>query len=198
MRKTKVIAALAVTAVGALAAGIATLARKQPPAPAPGPEAKVPTAPLALGVYSFISGYQQPATVELRLRFDPESTSFAVVAEDYLSYSSASHVALIEGEDYRAQIEYAPYYAGEDFLGLQKTLGEKYRGLSPVAFGALSGVKYRDGDGLCLCLAIPGDAHSYLLVTLFKVKSDDDTPIEALCDKPAIRALLESAEIDVK
>lgn len=198
MRKAPVIAALAMTAAGALAAGIATLAKKQQAAPAAQKAEPVSSVPLSVGVYSFISGYQNPATVELSLRFDPEKISFSVVSEDYLCYSGASHAALVESEDFKAQIEYAPYYSGEDFTALQKALGEKYKGVSPVSFGALSGVKVREGDGMCLYLPIPEDAHSYLLVTLFQAKKDDDEPIEALPDKPAVRALLESAELRVK
>ena len=199
LMKAKVLAVLALTAAGAAAAGIAALAKKTPAAAAPAVKAApAPSGPLTVGVYSFISGYQNPATVELSLRFNPETTDFAVVAEDFLSYSSASHVAIVESEDFKAQIEYAPYYTGEDFTALQKALGEKYRGLSPVSFGALSGVKYLDGDGVCLCFPIPEDAHSYLLMTLFKVKKDDNDPIEAVPDKPSVRALLSSAEIRVK
>lgn len=197
LMKARLLAALGLTAVGALAAGIAALTKKTVEAPAPRAE-KLPAVPLSVGVYSFISGFQDSATVELSLRFDPEATGFSVVSEDYLCYSSASHVALIESEEFSAQIEYAPYYAGEDFLALQRSLSEKYPEVSPVSFGALSGVKVREGDGECLYLPIPEDKHSYLLVTLFKVRSDDKDPVEALPDKPAVRALLESAEIRVK
>ncbi len=197
MKRASVIAALAMTAAGALAAGVAALAKKQQAAPEEKTDS-APQVPLTLGVYSFISGFQNPATVELSLRYNAETTAFAVVAEDYLSYSCASHVALVESEDFRAQIEYAAYYSGEDFLALQKALGEKYRGVAPVSFGALAGVKYLDGDGVCLCFPIPEDKHSYLLMTLFKVKKDDDEPLSALPDKPAVRALLNSAEIRVK
>ena len=129
MNKWKVIAPLALTAAGAVAAALATLANKpgqgKVPAAASAPAAaKAAPQNLVAGVYSFISGYQDAATVELTLRFDPACSSFAVVAEDFFVYSSASHVALFEGEDFRAQIEYQPYYAGEDFDALVEELGQ--------------------------------------------------------------------------
>ena len=199
MNKWKVLAPLVLTAAGAAAAGIAALTKK-PKTDAPA----APAAPKAVpsnyvtGAYSFISGYQDAATVELTLQFDPEAAAFAVVAEDYFVYSSASHVALFDAEDFRAQIEYLPYYAGEDFEAHCKGLAEKYRGVAPIAYAQLQGVKYLDGDGACLCFPIPGDKHSCVLVQLFKVKKDDDEPIEKLPERASVRALLDTAKITVR
>ena len=200
MNKWKVIAPLALTAAGAVAAGLATLRRK-PEGAASAPAANAaPVDPgrLVTGAYSFISGYKDPATVELTLRFDPERGSFAVIAEDFLSYSSASHVAVYEDEDFKTQIEYVPYYAGEDFEAHAKGLAEKYADLAPVQYAALKGVRYTDGDTVCLCFPIPGDTSSCVLFTLFRVKKDDDHPLAALPESPAVRALLDSARIDVR
>lgn len=200
MRKWKVIAPLALTAAGALAAGLASLRRKNgTEAPAAAGNA-APPAPgtLVTGAYSFISGFQDAATVELTLRFDPERGSFAVVAEDYLSYSGASHVALYEDEDFKAQIEYVPYYAGEDFEAHARGLAEKYPDLAPVRYAALSGVRYIDGDAVCLCFPIPGDACSCVLFSLFRVKKDEEHPLAALPESPAVKALLDSARIEVR
>ena len=200
MNKWKVIAPLALTAAGALAAGLASLRRKDGAgAPAPAGNA-APPAPgkLVTGAYSFISGYQDAATVELTLRFDPERGSFAVVAEDFLSYSSASHVAVYEEEDFKAQIEYVPYYAGEDFEAHTKGLAEKYTDLAPVRYASLRGVRYTDGDAVCLCFPIPGDASSCVLFTLFRVKKDDDHPLAALPESPAVKALLDSAKLELR
>ena len=104
----------------------------------------------------------------------------------------------LEGEDFRAQIEYQPYYAGEDFDAHVKGLQEKYRGFGEVRYAHLSGVKYLDGDGVCLCFPIPGDRHSCVLMQLFKVKKDDDEPIEALPERASVRALLDTAKIEVR
>ena len=199
MNKWKVLAPLALTAAGAIAAGLATLSKK--PAKAESSAATAPKAEpqsLVTGAYSFISGYQDAATVELTLRFDPERSSFAVVSEDFWVYSSASHVAEFETEDFRAQIEYQPYYAGEDFEAHAKGLREKYRGFGEVRYAFLQGVKYLDGDGVCLCFPIPGDKHSCVLMQLFKVKKDDDEPIEALPGRASVRALLDTAKLEVR
>ena len=199
MNKWKVIAPLALTAAGALAAGLASLRKKETgAAPAAGSAAAPDAGKLVSGVYSFISGYKDPATVELTLRFDPERGSFAVVAEDFLSYSSASHVALYEDEDFKAQIEYVPYWAGEDFAAHTKGLAEKYADLASVRYAALEGVRYTDGDAVCLCFPIPGDTSSCVLCSLFRVKKDDEHPLAALPESPAVKALLDSARIEVR
>ena len=201
MNKWKVIAPLALTAAGALAAGLASLRLKlgdEAPAAADTAAAPVDPGRLVTGAYSFISGYRDPATVELTLRFDPERGSFAVIAEDFLSYSSASHVAVYEDEDFKAQIEYVPYYTGEDFEAHAKGLAEKYADLAPVQYAALAGVRYTDGDAVCLCFPIPDDTSSCVLFTLFPVKKDDDHPLAALPESPAVKALLDSARIDVR
>ena len=189
MKKWKVIAPLGVAAVGALAAGVVSLLRKPKEAsPAPGakaaPAAKAgPQKALQTGSYSFISGFKDASTVELTLQYDPELTDFSVVEEDFLCYSSASHVAIVNSEDFRAQIEYAPFYAGE-----------KYKDVAPVRYAELEGIQYCDGDGICLCFAIPGDDHSYIQVNLFKL-ADDDDPIAVFPQAPAVKALFDSARI---
>lgn len=204
-RNWKVLAPLALIAAGALAAGIAALAKKpQETAAAPTAakgKAKAPAAPapgmLKTGTYSFISGFNDAATVELTLRYNAETCSFAVVSEDFLSCSSASHVAVIEGEEFSAQIEYAPYYAGEDFAAYAKGIEQKFGGYGTARFAGLEGIRYRDGDSICLCFPIPGDEHSFVQVILFKRKDDDD-PLEALPDSPDVKAMLDSIQIAVK
>lgn len=200
LKKWKVIAPLGLAAAGALAAGISTLLKKPAevsPAAAPSAGA-APSGPLVTGVYSFISGYQDAATVEFSLRFNPEAGSFSVVGEDFLSYSSASHVGIYEGEEFKAQIEYVPYYSGEDFDALVKGLKEKYRDVAPVSYAALSGVKYLDGDSMCLCFPIPGDKHSYVQLILFQVKKDEDHPLSAIAESPAVKTLLDTARLESK
>ena len=173
--KWKILAPLAMTAAGAVVAGIASLTKK-PKADAPAasaPSAKktaVPTPPpaaLTTGTYSFISGFKDAATVELSLQYNADALEFDVVGEDFLSYSSASHVAILRGEDFGMQIEYAPYYAGEDFAIFTKGIEQKFQGVAPIRYAALEGVRYRDGDSICLCFPIPGDANSFVQVILF-------------------------------
>ncbi len=200
LKKWKIIAPLAMTAAGALAAGIATLMKKTdaaPASPAASAAVKVPSGPLMLGSYSFVSGYQEAATVEVTLNFDPETTSFDVVSEEYFSYSSASHVALLRAADFDAQIEYAPYYTGEDYEVFKKNIEQKFKGFAPVRYAALEGVRYRDGDSIVLCFPIPGDRHSYVQVMLFKHKDNDD-PIDALPESAYVRAVLDTMKIKVR
>ncbi len=200
IRKWKVIAPLAMTAAGAIAAGVATLMKKsgsersETAKPTSGP---APSGPLTLGSYSFISGYQNAATVEFTLRFDPETASFAVVGEDYLSYSSASHVALLYAKDFDAQIEYAPYYSGEDFEAFSKNAAQKYKDFGPVRYISLEGIRYRDGDTMVLCFPIPDDSFSYVQVILFKHKDNDD-PLESLPESSYVRAILDTAKLDIR
>jgi len=200
MRAIKVILPLAITAVGAIAAGVAALSKKTAPAAAAKPAknaTQAPTGPQAEGVYSFISGFQDAAPVELKLRYFPESMDFTVVSEDFLCYSGASHVALLHAEDFDMQIEYAPYYAGEDFAIYSKGVEQKFGGVSPVKYAALEGIRYRDGDAMCLCFPIPEDAFSYVQFILFK-RGDDDQPLEALPESPAVTALMDSVVIERK
>ena len=154
-KKRKVIAPLAVTAVGALAAGVTVLLRKTEGAAAPKAKAAKP-APKAIlrdpavqetGSYSFISGFQNAATVELTVPFDPGTEFFSVVEEDFLSPSDVSHVALLTSEDYRLQIEYAAYYGGEGWeahvahlRGLALVNQDKYR--LKVVFEALRHLRH--------------------------------------------------------
>ena len=194
-RNWKILAPLALTALGALAAGIAALMQKvedDRESSAAAPEKKAaPEKALCVGSYSFISGFRDAATVEMSMNYDPEKFSFSVVEEDFLSETSDSHVALVYGEDFRLQIEYAGFYADEDFAAHCAALAEKHADLAEVAYGALKGVSWLDGDNMALCLPIPDDAHSCLLVTVQKTPAYDGEVTE-LPGHPELRALLES------
>ena len=186
----------AVTAVGAVAyflkknsgsssveKSVATpVAKKDPAAPTSVKEAS----------YSFISGFKDAATVELKFAYDAEKFHFSVVEDDFLTESGDSHVGVLYGESFSAQVEYGSYYSGEDFAKLCQELVGKHHDLAEAVYGPLSGVSYRDGDNLCLAFPIPDDEHSYLLITLVKAPDNDDE-LEALLDYPELRFLLESA-----
>jgi hypothetical protein len=167
LTKWKIIAALGLAAAGAVASGIAVLLQKLPPedaAPAGEPQAKPKN--LVTGSYSFISGFQDAATVEVCLDYDPEAFSFVVVEDEFLNYSSASHAAIVCGRDFNLQLEYAGYYNGEDFAAHKAALAEKYRTHGNFACGDLAGIWVQDGDNILIHLPIPDDQYSYLLIVL--------------------------------
>ena len=195
MRNNKLIAPLALAAAAALAAGVATLL-KTPAAEAASPAAASPKAPSVprtrlVGNYSFISGFQDAVTVEMSMDYDGEKYSFVVVEDEFPSYSSDSHVAVVYGEDFNMQLEYAAYYKGEDFAAHVKSMGEKYQGITPVRCGAVEGVRFIDGDNVCLALPIPNDSNSYLLVTLMKNPGYDEE-VTTLPGHPDVQAMLAS------
>jgi len=195
LRKWKVIVPLALTAAGAVASGLAVLMQKLPkdasPAPEPAPAAR--PANLRTGVYSFISGYQDAATVELSMDYDPEKFSFAIVEDEFLNYSSASHVAIVYGEEFNLQLEYAAYYSGEDFVAHSAALREKYSACNAYSCGALDGLWVLDGDNVAMHFPIPDDQHSYLLVTVQKTPGYDDE-VTTLPDYAPLRELLSTVK----
>ena len=190
MKKWKVIAPLAGAAIGSLAAGAAVLLKKLPKPEASAIQpAPVKDADLKTGSYSFISGFKDAATVELRLDYDPEKFSFVVVEDEFLNYSGDSHVAIVWGRDFNLQLEYASYYSGEDFAAHRAAMTEKYKTANAFACGALSGFWVLDGDNAAIHLPIPNDAHSYLLVTVQKT-SDYDGEVTTLPSYPPLKELL--------
>ena len=197
-KKWRVIAPLGLAAVGALAAGIATLLKKPKQEAAPRKAAApAPKAPqnLMAGAYSFISGFQDAVTVELTVKYDADKFSFAVVEDEFIASSSDSHVAIVWGESFNMQLEYGAYYQGEDFQGLQKHLSERHPDLEPAVYGENQGLRYLEGDDLCMVFPVPQDKHSYILVTLIKAKDNDDE-IQALADYEDVKFMLSSLSFE--
>lgn len=122
------------------------------------------------GVYTFLSGYRDPVTVDVSMDYDSARFSFEVIEEDFITYTSDSHVAACYGPDFRMQLEYAGYYSGEDFAAYSQVVKEKYSGFGEAKYGENVGFKYTDGDSLCFCFPIPDDEFSYILVTVLKEK----------------------------
>ena len=175
MNKWKWIAPLG--ALAAAGAAAALLLKKKGGADKAAEGAKKPAAKKAAprevqmktGEYSFVSGFKDARTVEVRLDYDALRFGFDVIGEDFLCYSSDSHVAVISGEDFSIQMEYASFYKGEDFALIAETAQKKYGGYAPVSCGGLDGFRYREGDSVCFCL--PVDEYSYLLLTLLRAES---------------------------
>ena len=182
--------------LGLAAAGAAALFLLKKPA-AEGenkPAAEKKAAPPANGKegsYSFISGFRDPLTVDAAITYDPEKFSFSVISEEFLNPSSDSHVAVLWGEDYHIQMEYAAYYPGEDFEAMSRAIAEKFKGFAPARYGENEAVRYLDGDSYGIRLRIPGDEHSYVQVLLFKAKGND-TPLPELAEDPDLTAMLSS------
>lgn len=197
MNKWKVIAPLGLLAAGAAAA---LLLKKQD---APAGEKSAPAAKKAeprekmmkTGEYSFVSGFKDARTVEAALDYDTLRFSFDVIGEDFLCYSSDSHVAVITGEDFSIQMEYASYYKDEDLDFIAAAAETKYSGFARVDFGGVRGFRYREGDGICFCFG--ADGYSYLLLTLLKAQGCDKT-LEELADGEDLRELLSTLRIRVK
>ena len=184
MKKWQIIAPIGIAA----AAAAAVLAmRKKPQAaadakPAPAAKKPAPAAQLKTGSYSFVSGYKDAATVEVKVGYDSERFSFAVIEDSFPAYSSDSHVAVIYGED---------------FAAMSAAARGKFQGFGEIGFGALHGIRYIDGDCICMCFPVPGDEYSYLLVTVIKAEGNDDT-LDELQDDENLAALLGSVEISAE
>lgn len=193
MKSWKVIVPL-----GALAAAgaAALLLKKKAASPAAPKSAAKKDAPRETqsktGEYSFVSGFKDARTVEVKLEYDALRFGFDVIGEDFLCYSSDSHVAVISGEDFSIQMEYASFYKGEDFALIAETAQKKYGGYAPAAFGSLEGFRYREGDSVCFCL--PVDEYSYLLLTLLKAQGCDLT-LEELAAGEDVAELLGTIRI---
>ena len=202
--------ALLLVPVCAAAAGAAVFfVMKKPKGEAAPKEKKAPAAKggkkekaaapkdLKQGTYTFISGFQNAAEVEMAVQYDANVYSFAIIDEEFLTYSSDSHVAVIRGEDFSMQLEYAGYYGGEDFNGLAKSVKERYQGFDEVSFGAVKGVKYLDGDSVCLCIPVTDDPSSYILVNILASK-DYDQPFYTLVDHPDVADIIGSMKFTRK
>ena len=200
MSKWKVIAPLGVLAAAGAAAAAVLLKKKdggsapKTAAPAAKKAAERETL-MKTGEYSFVSGFKDARTIEVRLDYDALRFGFDVIGEDFLTYSSDSHVAVVSGEDFSFQMEYASFYKGEDFALITSAAAQKYAGFAPVRFGAVEGFRYREGDSVCFCL--PVDEYSYLLLTLLKAEGCDKT-VEELAESDDLGAILSTLRVEAK
>ncbi len=195
MKKWKII-----VPIGVAAAGLAALLLSKKPEAEAKPAGESKPEPLKNGKegsYSFISGFKDPATVEVSICYDPEKFSFAVISEEFLNPSSDSHVAVLWGEEYHVQMEYAAYYPGESYETMAKAAAEKFKGFAPATYGANEGLRYLDGDSYGVRLRIPGDENSYLLLTVIRAAADPED-FAALPEDPAFTALLGSIRFSVR
>ena len=188
----KRIAPLGALAAAGAAAALILRKKKAAAAPQPAPAGKK-AAPkevlMKTGEYSFVSGFKDARTVSVALDYDALRFGFDVIGEDFPVYSSDSHVAVISGEDFSVQMEYASYYKDEDLAFLTDKAQKEYKGFAPVTLAHAEGFRYRAGDGICFCLGV--DEYSYLLLTLLRAEGCDKS-VEELAGSEDMTAMLES------
>ena len=180
-----------------LAAGAAALLlKKKLPRPGDGERTEEKKAPSAEamqhmqeGQYEFISGYDNARHVTVCIPYDAARFAFSVLSEDYPAVSAASHVALLSGEEYQVQMEYAAFYQGEDFDLLAKSSEGKYKDFRLWRCGENEGFSYLDGDDWRVAVKIPGDNDSYLLVTALRLAAEAED-FAQLPDEAVFRELL--------
>ena len=197
MKQWKIILPLGLAAAGA-AAALLLMKKPAEESAKPAKENKAePPKNGKEGSYSFISGFRDPVTVDMTIGYDPEKFSFSVISEEYLNPSSDSHVAVLWGEDYHVQLEYAAYYPGENFEAMSKAIAEKFKGFTPFRYGGNEGVRYLDGDSYGFRIRIPGDEQSYLLATVIRAAADPED-FAALPEDPAFAAMMGSIRFALK
>ena len=147
---------------------------------------------LKQGSYSFVSGFKDAKTVELRFRYDADRFSFRQIEDDFLTFTSVSHAAAIYSEDFNIQIEYSDYAGGEDFDAMAFSLKEKQKGFASVLYGDNSGYMYYNGDNVCF--VFPAAEYSYILVTVIRNKNSD-IDYRTIPENADVAAILESITI---
>lgn len=138
--------------------------------------------------YNFACGYSDPAKVEAGFRYDADRFSVDTVEDGFLVTTSVPSVVLLYGDDFQFQLEYGDYYGGEDFASYAKSASERYKGFGEVQYGSVKGVKYREGESMCLAFPA-GDAEGYVLFQLFNAKGNDD-PVEKLAERDDVAQIM--------
>lgn len=142
----------------------------------------------SVGTYSFVSGFKDAAAVDVKVPYDADRFDFNVVEEGFLCPTSDSHVAVMYGADFNAQLEYVPFYPGDCFDSVRE--GAKSR----PGFAELpKGFRYVDGDSVYICL--PVDDFSYLLVTAMLSKGSE-LKFDELPEAAELAELIGGIEMD--
>lgn len=195
MKKTTLVGvSLAIAGAACAAVAAAVLNRSEHKEENPSRSAPETVKNAKEGSYSFVSGYSNAGTIEVKYTYDADRFTSAVIEEDFLTYTGDSHVAAIYGEDFNMQLEYADYASGEDYQKLAEHLADKYRGFEPVIYGSNSGCRFFDGFNLCVCF--PAGEYSYLLVTVIKNEGSDMDYL-TMGDDASVSAILSSISIDM-
>ena len=164
-----------VIAAGA-AVAVLSLGKKKPAAKGAAPAAKGAKKPEMKDpqteVYSFVSGYQNPATIEVSMKYDAAKVDLAIIEEGFMVSTSNPQVVTAMSGMFNLQLEPSNFYSGENFETMCAEAAKKFTGFGEVEYGALKGIKYGAGDGVAFCF--PVDEASYLLVNAFKGPDNDD------------------------
>ncbi len=148
------------------------------------------------GVYSFASGYKDAKEIGVSLTYDADKHGFAVVSEGYITDSGDSHVAILNADDFAIQIEYAPYYHGEDFAALEKSVEENYKNFGRVSFKNTSGICFTNGGSYCMAFPAAGSAADYVLATVVLMGDDNEDERVKLRSNPEMLAIMDTLVID--
>lgn len=147
------------------------------------------------GVYTFASGYKDAREISVSIGYDADKHSFAVISEDFVAYTGDSHVAVIYADDFAMQIEYAPYYHGEGFAELEKSVAEHYKNFGKVSFNGVEGICYTNGSSYCMAFPAADSTADYVLVTVVLMGDDSEEERIKLRTNPEMLAIMNTLVI---
>ena len=148
------------------------------------------------GVYSFASGYKDAKEITVTVTYDADKHAFGVVSEGYITDSGDSHVAIIHADDFSIQIEYAPYYHGEDFAALEKSVEENYKNFGKVSFKNVSGICFTNGGSYCMAFPAADSTADYVLATVVLMGDDNEDERVKLRSNPEMLAIMDTLVIE--
>ena len=148
------------------------------------------------GVYSFASGYKDAKEITVTVTYDADKHAFGVVSEGYITDSGDSHVAIINADDFSIQIEYAPYYHGEDFAALEKSVEENYKNFGKVSFKNVSGICFTNGGSYCMAFPAADSTTDYVLATVVLMGDDNEDERVKLRSNPEMLAIMDTLVIE--
>lgn len=148
--------------------------------------------------YSFASGFKDAKTVDVTLTYDADKCSYTEASEAFLVPTADTHAGIIYGEDFAMQIEYAPFYAGDDFAALSKDIAERFREVGEITCNGITGVKYFNGKNFCMAFPIEGTAADYLLINVICMGDDTEEEAAKLPDNEMVKAIMDTLTIVAK
>ena len=136
------------------------------------------------------------AEVRDTVTYDADKHAFGVVSEGYITDSGDSHVAIVNADDFAIQIEYAPYYHGEDFTALEKSVEENYKNFGRVSFKNASGICFTNGGSYCMAFPAADSTADYVLATVVLMGDDNEDERVKLRSNPEMLAIMDTLVIE--